>query len=209
MTRIRVVEVLVPAGAGRGVPSGGDESQVLGKASGDDYDTEWVDQTGGGGDVAHIAVPIAFDDADLSSPSGAIPGVVIYTPTVGDVLLDAWVSVDPEYTGDQWDGTTPKGDLFTTGNGWWSAHAALGALDMTTGDTAGVLDPELLSGTNALDASESLSQMGARNRYRLVPSKFIDVNPVRAVVSTDGTTAGNDPGATKGTAIVHLLVIPA
>lgn len=43
-----------PAGAdgadgtnGVGVPEGGTEGQVLAKASGDDYDTEWVDQTGG------------------------------------------------------------------------------------------------------------------------------------------------------------------
>lgn len=35
--------------AGPGVPAGGTTSQVLGKASGADYDTEWVDQSGGTG----------------------------------------------------------------------------------------------------------------------------------------------------------------
>lgn len=34
---------------GEGVPVGGTTGQVLAKASGTDYDTEWVDQTGGGG----------------------------------------------------------------------------------------------------------------------------------------------------------------
>ncbi|MGA0848169.1 MAG: hypothetical protein ACO3PY_06150, partial [Pontimonas sp.] len=34
---------------GVGVPAGGTTGQVLGKASGADYDTAWVDQTGGGG----------------------------------------------------------------------------------------------------------------------------------------------------------------
>ena len=34
--------------AGVGVPSGGTTGQVLGKASGSDYDTEWIDQSGGG-----------------------------------------------------------------------------------------------------------------------------------------------------------------
>jgi len=46
------VEVTTPGPqgvAGVGVPAGGTTGQVLGKASGDDYDTEWVDQTGGGG----------------------------------------------------------------------------------------------------------------------------------------------------------------
>ena len=33
---------------GVGVPEGGDEGQVLAKASDDDYDTEWVDPSGGG-----------------------------------------------------------------------------------------------------------------------------------------------------------------
>ena len=35
--------------AGQGVPVGGTTGQVLAKASGTNYDTEWVDQTGGGG----------------------------------------------------------------------------------------------------------------------------------------------------------------
>ena len=39
-----------PAGpAGKGVPAGGTAGQVLAKKSATDYDTEWVDQTGGGG----------------------------------------------------------------------------------------------------------------------------------------------------------------
>lgn len=38
-----------PAGAdGEGVPTGGTTGQVLAKASSTDFDTEWVDQTGGG-----------------------------------------------------------------------------------------------------------------------------------------------------------------
>lgn len=35
--------------AGPGVPTGGSAGQVLAKSSGDDYDTEWVNQSGGGG----------------------------------------------------------------------------------------------------------------------------------------------------------------
>lgn len=35
--------------AGQGVPAGGTAGQVLAKKSGTDYETEWVDQTGGGG----------------------------------------------------------------------------------------------------------------------------------------------------------------
>lgn len=43
---------------GEGVPAGGSAGQVLAKKSDTDYDTEWVDQTGG----ASSAVDVAFDD---------------------------------------------------------------------------------------------------------------------------------------------------
>lgn len=43
------VDAQVGGPAGVGVPTGGSDGQVLAKASGTDYDTEWVDQTGGGG----------------------------------------------------------------------------------------------------------------------------------------------------------------
>lgn len=39
------------AGGGGGVPVGGTTGQVLAKASATDYDTAWVDQSGGGGDA--------------------------------------------------------------------------------------------------------------------------------------------------------------
>lgn len=42
---------------GEGVPSGGAAGQVLTKVSGTDYDTEWADPTGGGGDPA-TATPL-------------------------------------------------------------------------------------------------------------------------------------------------------
>ncbi|HKY56438.1 MAG TPA: hypothetical protein VJL80_00185 [Aeromicrobium sp.] len=41
---------------GEGVPAGGTEGQVLAKASGTDYDTEWVDQTGGPGGGSTVTV---------------------------------------------------------------------------------------------------------------------------------------------------------
>ncbi len=46
--------------AGQGVPTGGTSGQVLAKASGTDYDTHWVDQSGGGGGTV---------TADVSTPA--------------------------------------------------------------------------------------------------------------------------------------------
>lgn len=54
-----------PAGAdgkdgenGVGVPAGGTTGQVLAKKSGTDYDTEWIDQTGGGGEGGTVTVEV-------------------------------------------------------------------------------------------------------------------------------------------------------
>ena len=41
-----------PGAAGQGVPTGGTTGQVLAKKSGTNYDTEWVNQSGGGADPA-------------------------------------------------------------------------------------------------------------------------------------------------------------
>jgi len=49
--------------AGEGVPTGGTTGQVLAKASGDNYDTEWVTPSSGGGGVTTgkaIAMSIVF-----------------------------------------------------------------------------------------------------------------------------------------------------
>ncbi len=44
-----VVEISYPGIAGKGVPTGGNTGQVLAKKSNADYDTQWVNQSGGGG----------------------------------------------------------------------------------------------------------------------------------------------------------------
>lgn len=49
------VSVKGPQGtAGVGVPTGGTTGQVLAKKSGSDYDTEWVNQSGGGGGTGSV-----------------------------------------------------------------------------------------------------------------------------------------------------------
>lgn len=57
---------------GVGVPTGGADGQVLAKASTTDYDTEWVDQSGGGGAVDSVngqtgAVVLDKDDLGLGN----------------------------------------------------------------------------------------------------------------------------------------------
>jgi hypothetical protein len=54
---------------GVGVPTGGTTGQVLAKASDDPFDTEWVDQTGGGGSGGNL------DGGEADSNYGGITGI--------------------------------------------------------------------------------------------------------------------------------------
>ena len=66
-----------PAGAtgaagadGQGVPTGGTTGQVLAKASGTDYDTAWVAQTGGGGGATNLAYTASPTGGTVTSDTG-------------------------------------------------------------------------------------------------------------------------------------------
>lgn len=146
---------------------------------------------GGAGNVIVRHFPFAWD-----SP-GILTGYAVYTPTVGDILLDAWVEID---TG--WDGVTPLGDAGpfepTNPQGWF-AFNGLGPIDMTQAD-----DPRL-------DLSTTVSQPGGMGPnssdlmwsatthliiwsaphltdvFRSLPAKFVAANPIKVCVSRDGT----------------------
>ena len=73
--------------------------------------------------------PFAFDTPDI------LTGAALYTPTVDDILIDAWIEIDTA-----WDGTTPFGDFGTFGGGAGNLGFLRGlsnfAVDMTQADDA-------------------------------------------------------------------------
>lgn len=103
------------AGAdGVGVPAGGTTGQVLAKASGTDYDTEWVNQSGGGGsgivETIVAGTGISVDSTDPANPivsatgggSGDVVGpasatdnaVARYDSTTGKLLQNSGITID-------------------------------------------------------------------------------------------------------------------
>ena len=62
--------------AGQGVPTGGTTGQVLKKASNTNYDTEWADESGGGGGATVV------DLGELTANTSE--GVTAYTATISD-----------------------------------------------------------------------------------------------------------------------------
>ena len=62
--------------AGQGVPSGGTTGQVLKKASNTNYDTEWADESGGGGGMVEYVIEIADLDNITSQEIQSALGVI-------------------------------------------------------------------------------------------------------------------------------------
>lgn len=98
---------------GVGVPTGGTAGQVLAKVSGTDYDTEWVDQTGGGSGTPG-------EDGGYYQPSVDTSGNLTWTASKDDMPAVASSNIKGP-KGDKGDkGDTgpvgPKGDKGDTGS---------------------------------------------------------------------------------------------
>lgn len=86
--------------------------------------TTIADLGGGGGGSAGSPIvrkfPFAYNTPNI------LTGAALYTPTIGDILLDAWIEIDTV-----WDGTTPLGDVgdFMAGNLGYFASTVNGFID--------------------------------------------------------------------------------
>jgi hypothetical protein len=159
-----------------------------------------------------IACPFAWNTPNL------LTGAAVYTPTPGDILLDAWFEIDTA-----WDGTTPLGDfgnlLNENGKGFFQLVSSFAVrMDWANSDYWGYSVPSSTVALSEVDtlsqavdgvlvvAGASLHQADISNGSSLLPSKFTAANPIKVVVSQDGTNTGADPGSTVGAAILYLVV---
>jgi hypothetical protein len=149
------------------------------------------------------AFPFAFDTP------GLLTGHAVYTPTIGDILLDVWIEVDTA-----WNGTTPTGDVgtdFDGGVGWFSS--AFGSLDMTVADAASgsnICATLLSQSSNSAHASSSLfiawlNGTTPQQTRRALPAKIVTADPIKVCVTQDGMNTGADPGSTQGSAVLYLV----
>lgn len=138
--------------------------------------------------------------------AGLLTGATVYTPTIGDILLNAWLEVDTA-----WDGTTPFGDFggFQANFGWLGNEK--GPKDMTIADTHEQWGDELLTEDNGAGNAPGDMLMGwldsltSQAWFRGVPAKFRTATPVKVCVSQNGQSTGADPGAMQGAAILYLV----
>jgi hypothetical protein len=148
--------------------------------------------------------PFAFDTPDL------LTGAAVYTPTIGDILLDAWVQIDVAF-----DGETPHIDVGSFTNdthGWWYLLDGA-ALDATLADLSfadGLQSGPNIPGSASLLISAIVGDIqGGNQTSRPLPAKFTDSLPIMVCLSKDGQnyTEGNDPGCTQGSGVLYLVIV--
>lgn len=136
-------------------------------------------------------------------------GVAVYTPTVGDVLLDAWIEIDTEWNAlSVFDFGT-----FNGGNSGVFAAVSQGGVTLpglNTGadgaipDNAGLLGANIGGATlaGAWGLSYYTIDAGGIAHWQI---KFTAANPLLVVVSQNGAKGGTASTATAGSSSLYLV----
>lgn len=125
-------------------------------------------------------------------------GITLFTPAVGDVLLDAWFVVTEAFNG-----TTPQADIGT----FDGATTGLFRLDGNGAylDTAG--DEPYGAGMLVVEGAYlSLSVIGVGPFHVAWQVKFTATTPLKLVASQDGSAGGTAVGGTTGAATLYVVV---
>lgn len=128
-------------------------------------------------------------------------GVEVYTPVVGDVLLDAWLYITTAFNG-----TTPLLDIGTfvddtAGLFAWNHGDGIDIADIDAADSRG--DGMRLSG----NLFRSLSGVAIASVAGTVwQVEFTEDNPLKLVVSQNGQKGGTAIGGTTGAGSLFLQI---
>jgi len=133
-----------PGPAGVGVPTGGTTGQVLAKKSGTNYDTEWVDQSGGGGGTS--------DYTDLTNKPSINNVALIGDKSLSDLGAASESTVAAKYSKPS--GGIPKSDLAS------AVQTSLGKAD-TALQSAPVTSVNGQTGAVALSIPSTAADVGA------------------------------------------------
>ena len=134
-------------------------------------------------------------------------GLPFFTPTIGDILLDAWFEVDVAFNG----GSGALADIGTAVGSafglWFGSNYGIFDITSADGDGArnggGTFNTGLLQNLNG--NISSLAGLNAVNAVRVVPGKFLTADPWKVWVSTNGQAGGGPVGGSAGTASVYIV----
>jgi hypothetical protein len=150
-------------------------------------------------DVTTYAFSFAFDTANLDT------GVTVWTPAVGELLVDAWMQVDTPFNG-----TTPKADI----SQFTGAGAPIGLFGWLNGSGVSLVDADNIDGgggplTSPNYTTRTLMMQGetAVGNLRNAPARFTTTDPLLLVVSQDGTKGGTPIGGAAGAAVLYFQIV--
>ncbi len=139
----------------------------------------------------------AFDTPNIEN------GVVVYTPAVDEILMDAWVAVDTAFNG-----TTPRADIGTfigTGNNGIVRQEGTVAWLLTDADTEFYGTGYMTAAQTGGHQSTPLSYFNTDGSNRVVPGRFVATNPILLVVSQTGQMGGAAIGGSAGAGRIYIV----
>lgn len=164
----------------------------------------------GGGGSTPGAVRVIKHDFDYTQAAALATGVTVYTPAIGDWLLDAWIeNDDPGWTadGDEF----PIADIGTIEAGAFDPQGLFSffvALPSLT-NTWNVGTDIVYSGSDGWSLSSQAAQASAQVAgagIRESRFQFRTTTPLKLVVSGDGTPSGAVFDGSAGAATLYLMV---
>lgn len=154
---------------------------------------------GGGGGTTPGALSVKSRSFAFNTPN-ILTGASLYTPTIGEIIYDAWVEVPTT----PWNGTTPHADVLVVGFPGWLDTMTVGGfhydMTLTWSSTQGML-------TGYPNFPNSLNPFGAAGGNAVLPSIITSTTPIGVVVSQTGKVGGADPGSTQGAGVLYLVTI--
>jgi hypothetical protein len=161
-----------------------------------------VDGGDTGGGIQVVSFDFAFDTPGLAD------GLEVWTPAVGDVLLNAWFRVTTSFNG-----TTPTADIFSgdsAANGLFYNAAGAQVLNREEQDWG---DGYMASGNTgdpnyqAVDLVTAAALYGQDSTYyQTAFGRFGTTTPILVAASQDGSLGGTPVGGSQGAATLYLLV---
>jgi hypothetical protein len=160
----------------------------------------FVSFTDPGNQPAVLRGPFPF----THSTAGVTAGVPIYTPNVGDVILDIGIQLPVAFNG-----TTPMCDVGTFNGGSAGLFDGLAgaAVNLADADAAVTDNAGLSSATTTTWLAAAIGSAGAAGGASYLPAAlYVTVaNPLLLVVSQSGMKGGTATGATAGTGAVYVI----
>jgi hypothetical protein len=152
------------------------------------------------------AFSFAFDTADLET------GLTVWTPAVGDVLLDAWFHVSTSF-----DGTTPFADLNVDGEEWglFDNYLPVAVPVDGTRHWLALSQAAAIYGARAAlwvpDIADTPYTSGQLTQPQQIPGghfqRFATTDPLKVWVSQDGSNTGDPVGGTQGAATLYFVTV--